>query len=301
MDLIEVAVTIIAAGEKILIVRNEKWGTLTLPMTKIQRKPLGLAGNLTKIERWSDAAMRNIGECLGRTLDHEPKLLLDVGEMLQSDRTGQVNHYHFQVYLVEVDSEQAAPGLVAEWRTTSQIRDESRRPISPTARELAKRLDAEAAGRGLSFPPNGPPRTSQAAVAIIARQDKGKKRWLVQWNKDWGRYYLVGGHREEKESGTECLARELREELKIGPREYEAVPMRAEPLKYVDWSVRFWRDTDYTVWPFRVTLSEAAVKKVSGDAANRWITKQEILDERCEDDRPVSPTTKKTLKTLGEI
>lgn len=301
MDVIEVAVTVIVAGEKILTVRNDKWGTFTLPMTKLQRKPLGMVEIATQIERWSDAAMRNVGECLGRTSDREPKLLMDVGQLRQSDRTGEVNHYHFQVYLFDVDSEQTAPGLATDWLTTSQIIDEKRRPISPTARELAKLLEAEATGRSLSFPPvtaGLPRRQSQAAVAIIARQEQGETSWLVQWNEHWGRYYLVGGHREEKEAGTQCLERELREELKIEPADYKAEPIRSEPLKYTDWSVSAWQDSDYTVWPFSVTLSDAAVDKVNTDPANRWITKKEILGERCEDDKLVSPTTRKTLTLL---
>lgn len=304
MDLIEVAVTVIAAGEKILTVRNDKWGAFTLPMTKVQRKPLGFAENVTQIERWSDAAMRNAGECLERTLDREPKLLMDVGELRQSDRTGQVNHYHFRVYLVEVDFEQAVPGVVAEWLTTAQIIDEKRRPISPTARELAKLLQAEATHRGLLFPPitaGLPRRLSQAAVAIITRQEQGKTLWLVQWNENWKRYYLVGGHQEDEEDGTQCLERELREELKLEPADYDLGPIGTEPLSYSGWSVSAWRDSDYAVWPFRVTLHQAAMRKVGQDAANRWITKDEILGERCEDDKPVSPTMGIMLKMLKQI
>jgi len=302
MDVIEVAVTVISASEKILAVRNEKWGSFTLPMTKVQSKPLGFSGDVAQIERRSDAAMRNVGECLGRTLNHEPKLLMDVGNLRQSDRSGKVNHYHFQVYLVEVDSEQAAPGLATDWLTTSQIIDEKRRPISPTARELTKLLEAEAAERGLSFPPitpGVPRRQSEAAVAVITREEQGKKSWLVQWNENWGRYYLVGGHREDGEAGTECLERELREELELEPADYQAEPLRDKPLKYMDWSVSAWRDTDYTVWPFRVTLSDKAVDRIHENAANRWATKDEILSERCEDDKPVSPTTRKTLEMIS--
>jgi len=304
MDVIEVAVTVIVAGEKILTVRNDKWGAFTLPMTKLQRKPLGMVENATQIERWSDAAMRNVGECLGRTSGREPKLLMDVGELRQSDRTGQVNHYHFQVYLVEVDSEQTAPGLASEWLTINQIIDAERRPISPTARELAKLLEAEAAKRALRFPPvtaGLPRRQSQAAVAIIAREEDGKRLWLVQWNQHWGRYYLVGGHREDGEAGTQCLERELHEELKIKPANYEAEPIGTAPLEYADWSVSAWRDSDYTVWPFRVTLSDAAVKKVDVNSANRWIAKNEVEGERCQDDKPVSPTMGKVLKMSGEM
>lgn len=285
-----------------MAVRNEKWGSFTLPMTKVQRKPLGLTEGITRVERWSDAAMRNVGECLGRTIDREPKLLMDVGNLRQSDRSGQVNHYHFRVYFLEVDSGQTAPGLATDWLTTGQLADEKRRPISPTARELAKPLDAEATDRGLFFPPiapHTPRRQSQAAVAVITREEQGEQLWLVQWNERWGRYYFIGGHREDGESGTECLERELREELELEPADYQAEPLRDQPLKHVDWSVSAWRNTDYTIWPFRVSLSERAVDTVSKDAANRWITKDEILSERCEDDKPVSPTTRKTLDMIS--
>jgi 8-oxo-dGTP pyrophosphatase MutT (NUDIX family) len=304
MDVIEVAVTVITANGSILTVWNGPWGAFTLPMTKLRRRPLGLAKNVTRIERWSDAAMRNVGECLGRTMNCEPKLLMNVDELLQSDRNGQVHHYRFQVYLVEANVGQTAPCVAAEWLTAGQIRDETRRPVSPTARELTKLLEAEAAERGLAFPPaagNQPRRRSQAAVAIISRQDGGKKAWLVQWNRHWDRYYLVGGHREDNEAGTQCLERELREELKLEPADYQATPVADQPLQYAGWSVSTWRDTDYTVWPFRVTLTAGAMRNVEGDPANRWVTREEVLGERCGDDKPISPTTRETLEKVGEL
>ncbi len=305
MDEIEVAVTIIANGDKILLVWNGNWGAFTLPMTKLHRRMLGMVDNVLRVERWSDAAMRNVGECLAQTMADEPKLLLDVGELLQSDRTGSVNHYHFQVYLVHVESERIAPCLTAEWLTVDEIRDASRRPISPTARELTKLLDGEAITRGLPFPPPAtvaPRRQSRAAVAITSREERGRKLWLVQWNEHWGRYYLVGGHREDQEAGTECLARELREELDVGPTDYQAEPIGADPLKYTDWSVSAWQDSDYAVWPFRVRfLADTTVARISKQPGNRWVSAEEIDSERSKDGRPISPTTRKTLQRVGEI
>jgi 8-oxo-dGTP pyrophosphatase MutT (NUDIX family) len=304
MQVIEVAATVIAVGNEIMMVYNPGWHAFTLPMTKVRSKPLGLVKGRRTRELWSDAAMRNVGECLGRTLDIEPKLLMDVKNIEQSDRTGDVNYYHFQLYLARIDSKESSPGVVADWLKTSDILDEQRGPISSTARELARHLEANAAHRGVTSPPaasNEASRKSEAVVAIISRKTEDPPSWLVQWNEKWQRYYLIGGHREDKEAATQCLERELHEELSIEPADYQTDVLASEPAKYQDWSVGSWQTTDYVLWPFRVTLSPDAVKKVGKDAANRWITEREIRAERCDDGQLISPATRKTLEMLQEI
>lgn len=312
LELIEVAATVITAGHRILVVWNEHWGAFSLPMTKLRRQQLGLMQNHERVELWSQAALRTVGECLGRTTDRAPKLLLDVNELRQSDRSGAVNHYHCQVFWFDVESPALAPRVAGEWLSPDQVLDEHRQPLSATARSLVTQLQAAAAERGVAFPPrprpDRPRRSSEAAVAIIRREEKGQDLWLAQWNKRWQRYYLVGGHRHTDETPEECLKREVHEELDLTSNaDYTCEPIQDEPLQYTDWSVGYWQDTDYTTWPFRVTLKSPAMKRVNRNPANRWLTKEEILCERChlgraaQGDQPVSPTMKKLLRMLDAV
>jgi hypothetical protein len=85
-----------------------------------------------------DAAARAAAEWLGRTCDPEP-LLDDPGEFQQSDRDGTWRRYHFQAFRVPVKGHpDLVPGAVGEWLTPDEFL--TRRPISPTARQLIGKL-----------------------------------------------------------------------------------------------------------------------------------------------------------------
>ena len=56
-------------------------------------------------------------------------------------------------------------------------------------------------------------RKSVSSIAIIESPEDACSAWLTQWNENWERLSLIGGHREDGESSRECLVREVREEL----------------------------------------------------------------------------------------
>ena len=58
-------------------------------------------------------------------------------------------------------------------------------------------------------------RLSEAAVALIRREQDGRTFWLARWNRNWRAYHLVGGHRRPGESFRDCLVREIAEELHL--------------------------------------------------------------------------------------
>ena len=305
---IEVAVTVISHKDKLLTVWNSQWGAFTLPMTKLRHRPFGMIQSVKRAELWSDAALRNVGECLGKTTAIIPKLLLDAGGLAQSDRSGDVNHYHFQAFWFPVGTSQLAPGIVADWLTVDEIVDKQRHPISETARTLAALLQAEAIKRKLPLP-HFPPqvatsqqRQSQSSLALIHRGQGADKEWLAQWNGSWQRYFFVGGHQKSGETDSRCLEREINEELGLTPKEDYAYKRHSRsPQKYVDWSTGFWQETQYKIAVFEVSLSESAERRVAENSENRWLKKDEILFERTEDDRPISPTMKTILKKTEEL
>lgn len=312
---IDVVVTVIYCGEKVLVVYNDSWGGFAPPMTKLRRWPLGFDGTEEYWETGADAAVRNVGECLGITSTHAPGLLADVGSVRQSTRTGTINSYLFQVYGYRVEAEQVGPGIVGEWLLPSDLLDPERRPISPTAQILVKELGRIALDRKSPFPP-APPRESlrqsTASVAIIRRERAKRKQWLLQWNKAWGRYFLVGGHAHvdepPRETPIDCIHREVEEELGLArDTDFHAEPYQRAGEQvgmlppYRAWSTSKWQDTEYAISPFQIRLEDIAYARIDGDMANRWVTKREILFERCADGRLISPTTRMILRLLGEL
>jgi ADP-ribose pyrophosphatase YjhB (NUDIX family) len=138
-------------------------------------------------------------------------------------------------------------------------------------------------------------------MAVISQTEGAHKRWLCQWNKHWCRYFLVGGHEKAGETAAECMVREIEEELGLSAGvDYEPLSA-ATPLRCTDWSTSAWRMTDYSISIFDVKVNEAALSKVTKDAANRWVTADEIRSERCSDGKLISPTTCKVLGKLRAI
>jgi 8-oxo-dGTP pyrophosphatase MutT (NUDIX family) len=144
-------------------------------------------------------------------------------------------------------------------------------------------------------------RQSAAAVALIRRQNDGQTLWLAQWNPRWQKYHFVSGHKRPDETFLQCMVRELGEEL--GLEEGTGFRVAAEPLahlEYTAWSESAGAETRYTLELFEVELVGAvAQQRVDADPANRWLTREEIRLERCEDGKPVSPTMARLLPKAG--
>lgn len=298
---IDVVATIIHHNGELLLVHSPLWGAFTLPMTKLRHWQLGLVDNATRWERGDEAAMRNVAECLGSTSLQQPGLLLDVGGLRQSDRSGEVKYYQFQIYNFPFASRQVAPGITSQWLTPAQILEENRQPISPTARFLITNLQGGAFDRRANFPPvPGGPRTSTASIAVIRQPDGGQRAWLCQWNSSWGRYFLIGGHAIPGESPEACMVRELGEELHCQPSDF-TINSRERLPQYEAWSTGAWQQTTYAITTFDVILTATALSSVCTDAGNRWLTAREVDSERCADGKLLSPTVRTILQMLGEL
>jgi 8-oxo-dGTP pyrophosphatase MutT (NUDIX family) len=293
----QVAVTVIYCEQSILLVYNPRWGAFTLPMTKLRRWQYGPSTGPARVEYWDDAAMRNVGECLGIVSTEKPKLLMDIHDLRQSDWDAQPKHYLLQVFGFPVQGQSVAPGMACQWLPAKAIGDAQCRPISPTARDLVHRLEAEASLRGTSFPPPHPPgapRRSVAGLALFQREDQGRKQWLSRWNDRWNRYFFVGGHKEKTETFRDCVVREVGEELGLSEHddfEASADPRDAPDLKgFEEWSVAAWQQTHYEIELYDCELKEDARRLVAKDAANRWLSEAEIKAERSADGKLVSHT-----------
>jgi 8-oxo-dGTP pyrophosphatase MutT (NUDIX family) len=137
-------------------------------------------------------------------------------------------------------------------------------------------------------------------VALIRREQDGATLWLAQWNRRWGHYHFVAGHKLPDESFRRCLAREIAEELHL--REGTDFHIAAGPpahVEYTAWSAAARAETSYTMELFAVDLTEAARRAVDENPLNRWLTEAEVRDGRAADGKPVSPTMRLLLSKIG--
>jgi 8-oxo-dGTP pyrophosphatase MutT (NUDIX family) len=153
----------------------------------------------------------------------------------------------------------------------------------------------------MSQPGNTPVRRSIAAAALVCEQREGRSLWLGQWSRTWHRFHFVGGHKNDRESFRECLAREISEELDL--KEHQDYDMAAEPtahLEFTAWSEGAMEETAYTTELFEVRLHDGAARdKVDADPVNRWLTEAEILAGQCTDGKPISATMKLLLSKIN--
>jgi 8-oxo-dGTP pyrophosphatase MutT (NUDIX family) len=143
-------------------------------------------------------------------------------------------------------------------------------------------------------------RQSVSAIAIIRRQVGAETLWLAQWNGRWQRFHFIGGHKHDEESFRQCLIREVTEELEIA--EGPGFLVADRPLAHLDytaWSAGAAQETHYVLEVFEVQLSGDAVQQVDAGPQNRWLTADEIRENRCRDGALVSETMLLLLRTAG--
>jgi 8-oxo-dGTP pyrophosphatase MutT (NUDIX family) len=143
-------------------------------------------------------------------------------------------------------------------------------------------------------------RESIASIAVIRRECQHQTLWLAQWSRSWQGFHFVGGHKHPDESFRECVIREVCEELQItaGVDFLVAEQPRAR-LDYTAWSKHAGQETHYVMQLFDVTLTDSARQKVEADPQNRWVTTDEIRQQRCSDGQPISETMGLLLDMAG--
>jgi 8-oxo-dGTP pyrophosphatase MutT (NUDIX family) len=143
----------------------------------------------------------------------------------------------------------------------------------------------------------GAMRESEAAVALVRREQDGQTVWLTQWNPKWGRFHFVSGHRRPQETFRECLVREIAEELQLTEgADYQVSPRAPMHLYFADFSESAHTETWYNMELFEVELSADALAKLESDPENRWLTEAEIDAAQTHDGRPASATMKRLLE-----
>jgi 8-oxo-dGTP pyrophosphatase MutT (NUDIX family) len=146
-------------------------------------------------------------------------------------------------------------------------------------------------------------RRSPAGLALIRREVSGQTVYLVQWNANWQRYSLVGGHKRDDETFRDCLIRELAEELGLrvdaDPAVSDQPVVRAE---YTCWSESARQETHYEIELFDVTVRTPFVlAQIDDNQLNRWVSLGEIRNARCDDGRPIDASVDRLLRKTGDL
>ena len=144
-------------------------------------------------------------------------------------------------------------------------------------------------------------RNSVAAIALIGREENGKRVWLARWNINGNAYSFVGGHKDPGESFRDCLIRRVGEELGL---EADADFLLGEEphshLEYVGWSEGPRAQTAYTMELYEVTLTgDFSLDKIDSDNQNRWLEPGEIKSAATKDGQSVSATMNLLMEMAG--
>jgi len=155
----------------------------------------------------------------------------------------------------------------------------------------------------------------RSALALIKVGNGEECKYLMQWNKNWGRFNLVGGRINnlygDRDSFARTLQRKLNEELGIrSPKDYHIIS-ECSPVVRQQFSRRQHIFKDYEFRVFEIELlprhprneqefAHFEQRFLSG-AENVLLTPAEINHLRTVNGRPVSETTRIVLQIVGEI
>ena len=155
----------------------------------------------------------------------------------------------------------------------------------------------------------------RSAFAIITVGSGGDRKYLLQWNNNWGMFNLVGGRIDneqgDRDSFARAIQRKLLEELGIkSPKDYRIVK-EFKPVFKRQFSRREHVFKDYEFRSFQVELlprhpvSEEEfdwfAQRFSEEWENVLVSRAEIERLMTHTNKPISETTRMILQELGEI
>lgn len=155
----------------------------------------------------------------------------------------------------------------------------------------------------------------QSAFALATIGNGDKRKYLLQWNDNWGMYNLIGGKLDndkgDKASFARTIQRELNEELGLRSHKDYRIVKEFKPLLTRQFSRRQNVFKDYEFRVFQIELLprhpmspeefDFFAQRLSPERENILVSRAEIERLRTLDNRPISETTRMVLQELGEI
>ncbi|MFQ5421597.1 MAG: phosphotransferase, partial [Anaerolineae bacterium] len=155
----------------------------------------------------------------------------------------------------------------------------------------------------------------RSAFAIIAIGEGSERKYLLQWNDNWGMFNLIGGKMDDEKGDRRSFARtiqrELVEELEIyNARDYR-ITHEYPPLITHQFSRRQMVNKEYEFRVYEIAFLprhpmtreeyEWLAQRLSPERENVLVSRAEIKRLRTMNNRPISETTRMILQELGEI
>lgn len=155
----------------------------------------------------------------------------------------------------------------------------------------------------------------RSAFSLITVGSGEERKFLLQWNANWGMFNLIGGKidntKGDRDSFARAIQRELWEEVGLkSPKDYRIV-RELRPLLKRQFSRREFVFKDYEFRVFKIEFLprhpvtpeeyERFAQRLSKGRENLLVTRSEIERLRTVSGRPISETTRMILQELGEI
>jgi len=154
-----------------------------------------------------------------------------------------------------------------------------------------------------------------AAFAFITTQEKGEKRYLLQWNEKWHCFNFIGGKLDNQKGDKNDLVctirREIAEEIGISNLDSVIAVKERKVVHMRQFSLRERRLKNYRFSIFEInffpylSVDQQKVTHsliwLTSQQTNVYVTAQEVLNLRTQDGKPISKTVRRILKTMGEL
>lgn len=158
-------------------------------------------------------------------------------------------------------------------------------------------------------------KVNHSSFALITAGHGDTRRYLLQWNAKWGVFNLIGGKvdntRGDDNSFAHALQRELAEEMGLNyPQDY-VIKKELKHIHISQYSQQHRTFKNYHFCVFVIDIfpnlfgdemrEHCYAHWLSTGSHNVYSTKEEIIQLRTYQNRPISRTTKLILQELGEI
>jgi 8-oxo-dGTP pyrophosphatase MutT (NUDIX family) len=158
-------------------------------------------------------------------------------------------------------------------------------------------------------------RIQRSAFAIVVMGEANERRFLLQWNANWGMFNLIGGKvdndKGDGNSFRRTIERELEEELGVRCPEECQVGSELAQVWMKQFSYREQIEKNYHFVLFEVSIlpnlpidwdsPHYFARWLSTGRENVFVSTNEILNLSTNNGRPISATTRSILQSIGEI
>lgn len=157
--------------------------------------------------------------------------------------------------------------------------------------------------------------TQRAVFALITTEYENGRYYLLQWNPKWNCFNFIGGKVDnalgDNNDFSRAIRREIAEEVGIGDWKDFFAEQEIEQINLWQFSEREKRVKAYRFSIFRIQFfpdftidvqkMRRALRWLSTRYNNVYVSKEEIMQLKTNEGKPISKTVRRVLKKLGEI